>query len=70
METTSSSPNEPSRVPVDGARQRHLAPVPAAAVMWEQLRYLLAHADIGWHPKCLECTRFELVRRYLLQPFS
>jgi hypothetical protein len=47
MEGISSSPNQHSRVGVEVAcESRYLAPAPVAAVMWEQLEYLLDRVAI------------------------
>ncbi len=45
--------------------------LPAAAVidvLFEQLDYLLYHAD-SCQPGCADCRRLEQVKRSLLQPF-
>jgi len=71
MESSSSSPNQHSRVAVEVARKGcYLALAPAGAVLWEQMEYLMAHAGSSCSPDCPDCTRLEQVRRYLLQPFK
>jgi len=71
MESISLSPGRHTRVAVEAARQScYLAPAPAAAVMWEQMEYLMAHAGSSCHPDCPDCTRLEQVMRHLLQPFK
>jgi len=71
MESISLSPDRHTRVAVAVARKsRYPAPAPAAAVMWEQMEYLMAHAGSSCHPDCPDCTRLEQVKHYLLQPFN
>ncbi|MGO9257819.1 MAG: hypothetical protein ACLQU1_16125 [Bryobacteraceae bacterium] len=71
MQSISLSPGQHTQVAVEVAREsRYLAPAPAAAVMWEQMEYLMAHAGSTCHPDCPDCTRLEQVKRYLLKPFD
>ena len=71
MESISLSPDQHTQAAVEEARQSlYLAPAPPAAVMWEQMEYLMAHVGPSCHPDCPDCTRLEQVRRYLLQPFN
>jgi hypothetical protein len=72
MEIGSSTPNQYSRVAVELTREAsYLAPDGGAAIMWEQMDYLLAHAGSSTCcPNCPDCTRLEQVKRYLLQPFQ
>jgi hypothetical protein len=72
METVSSTPNQHARVAVELAGvESYLAPDGGAAIMWEQMDYLLAHAGAATcHADCPDCARLEQVKRYLLQPFN
>jgi hypothetical protein len=71
MESICLSPDQDTRVAGEVARaSRYLAPAPAAAVMREQMEYLMAHAGSSCHPGCPDCTRLEQVKRHLLQPFN
>jgi hypothetical protein len=71
MESISLSSDQNTQVAVDVARAtRYLEPAPAAAVMWEQMEYLMAHAGSICHPECPDCRRLEQVKRHLLQPFN
>ncbi len=71
MESICLSPDQHARAAVELAHEsRYLAPAPAAAVMWEQMEYLMDHAGSSCHPDCPDCARLEHVKRYLLQPFK
>jgi hypothetical protein len=71
MQTVSSPLSQYSRVVLEVAREKScLGPEAAAAIMWEQMQYLMAHAGSTCHPDCPDCTRLEQVKRYLLQPFN
>ena len=48
----------------------YIEPAEADDVMFEQLQWLLDHADGSCAAGCRECTRLETVKRLLLQPFS
>ncbi len=46
----------------------YFAPAAEIDVLFEQLDYLLSHAD-SCRPDCADCRRLEQVKRSLLQPF-
>ena len=48
----------------------YIEPAEAEDVMFEQLGWLLDHADGSCPAGCRECARLETVKRLLLQPFS
>ncbi len=48
----------------------YIEPAQAEEVMFEQLEWLLDHADGSCAAGCRECARLETVKRLLLQPFS
>jgi hypothetical protein len=48
----------------------YIEPAEAEDVMFEQLEWLLDHADGSCPAGCRECARLETVKRLLLQPFS
>jgi len=47
-----------------------VAPASVAAVMWEQIEYLMAHWGSDCPPECLDCKRLAEVKRCLLRPFE
>ena len=47
----------------------YIAPAPLAAVLFDQLEYLVAHRSGECAPDCLDCGRLQQVKNWLMLPF-
>jgi hypothetical protein len=59
--------------PDDGIAEHHasfIEPAPLIDVLFDQLEYLVSHAEQECPPQCPDCKRLEQVKRLLLVPFS
>jgi hypothetical protein len=70
MESISLSTNNRAAAPLAALGDLFQEPASPVAVMWEQMEFLLDHADANCSPECLECTRLEQLKRCLLRPFG
>jgi len=56
--------------PQDEKHSCYIAPASEEDVMFDQLEWLLGHADEHCGPGCPDCMRLESVKRLLLEPFD
>ena len=59
--------SQPAGTPITSC---YLAPAPVADVLFDQLEYLVAHGGRDCPSDCLECSRLERVKHWLLLPFE
>ena len=52
-----------------GSRVRYVEPAPLAEVIFDQLKYLLAHKRKSCSAGCDDCVRLKQVKGLLLLPF-
>ena len=51
-------------------RPSFIAPAPLIDVLFDQLEYLVSHTGVECSAGCLDCTRFEQIKKLLLVPFE
>lgn len=52
-----------------GSSTRCIEPAPLMEVLFEQLEYLTTHSSEPCVPGCMDCTRLDHVKAWLLAPF-
>ena len=51
-------------------RAPFIAPAPLIDVLFDQLEYLVSHTGVECSAGCLDCKRFEQIKKLLLVPFE
>ena len=62
-------PSPPTSVN-EGRRSCYIEPASLVDVMFDQLAWLLEHANASCPPECPHCARLEQVKNLLLLPFQ